>query len=87
MTKYKLTFVATFESDKEIPVMHIAGSVGVVLDQLEATDNPLQHFGAAEDKNSTASFTIEEVKPITDAQAKHGERIAARGRHNGTSEA
>lgn len=58
--KYKLTFVATFETDKAIPLMNISGPGPAVMEQLENMDNPLQHLNDSEDETSAVSFVIEQ---------------------------
>lgn len=86
MTKYRLLMDVTFETDKPVTTMEVKGTVEQVLKVLEGMDNPLEALDQSSDDTSDALFSIAQLG-ITPEQQLHGERIAARGRHNGTAEA
>jgi hypothetical protein len=79
MPKYRMTLIVDVESANEIQPVSASGNFDVVMEAMGALQEPLNNV---EDDGVTATMTFGKHP-----QEYHGERIAERGRHNGTSEA
>jgi hypothetical protein len=79
-----MTLVVDVETDNTIQPFTASGGFDAVMEAMGSLQDPLND---AKDHQVVASVTFGPVGGINPPQALHGERVAARGRHNGTSEA
>ena len=85
MPRYVLNLKIECDLDRDVPPVQIVGDFDEALNAMEASLKTV--LDEALESTALATVTFVKKGEFTAAQTIHGERIAARGRHNGTSEA
>lgn len=85
MGRHRLTLTIDFDAKQEVPDFHCKGSFDTAISAFEAQMKRV--LNASLTSTSLMTVDVAKVEGLTEAQRFHGERIAAKGRHNGTAEA
>lgn len=85
MARHKLTLTLEFDTNQKVPDFHCKGPFDATIGAFDAQMRRVLNTTLR--STSLLTVDVKEVGALTPEQQVHGERIQARGRHNGTSEA